>query len=727
MRKDCLKNRSRKAQQLIEFALVVPILMMFLFIIIEVGMAINARMTLSEAVKSALVEVNNLNTIGGGTTAADKTSKVKEYIESQVRAYLIHHNIPNSGSVSAKIVVNDNFAAVLVNYEYNPVFVLPGMGNLIPSTYHFSSSQTLNPHIFKSNVFPTSSSSSYRTTEDLSKYYYNSSGNFINAGELVENIARPYTAFLVHMYDLYPNFEDYNYARLISWEGYDLLPPNLRINLKTGTLEVRSPYYITDMTKPWVDTQIPYIWTVSALGINHLIYVKYNTEKIKILDTAGLYYKLRLNNTNVLYNLGIPTCAQVSATACDDDLNASSTIRNTINAKALRFNPRIGSETSWNDEYIIGTTEPVKIIPPATWFPPTLPHPYQQINSYYFSYTKDYENWDENFLVTISTPFVKGLKAFAATPDPMQESIYNSDIADSTKNPFFKPFEYRFKLCESNPEDYDCVPGTYQGPADASEEGNIDANKSAGWDDVETTKDSVYVVDIFDVIIDSDGDGIPDAWDKDPSYFDVNVNGILDGNEINPALFKTNNRCNDEAGSPYDYETDDPDFCGDFPLTPTSSDPADYTFINIETGTSSPFYFAPPFNVNKTPNPVQTDLTSRIYIPTVNMMDLYLYNPVGNPAIGQALYYKTTSTPPDSYTRKYPTWHDPVVLGCTETSGSFSSGCITARRNKKSNSGYLHITLSGNLQRSNELNALTDFGGRFYSTNRVTPTPRYVW
>ena len=65
MRKDCLKNRSRKAQQLIEFALVVPILMMFLFIIIEVGMAINARMTLSEAVKSALVEVNNLNTIGG--------------------------------------------------------------------------------------------------------------------------------------------------------------------------------------------------------------------------------------------------------------------------------------------------------------------------------------------------------------------------------------------------------------------------------------------------------------------------------------------------------------------------------------------------------------------------------------------------------------------------------------------------------------------------------------
>jgi hypothetical protein len=483
------------------------------------------------------------------------------------------------------------------------------------------------------------------------------------------------------------------------------------------------------MTKPWIDTQIPYIWTVSALGINHLIYVKYNTDRIKILDTAGLYFKLRLNDTNLLYNLGIPTCAQSSTTPCDDDLMGS----NTINERALRFNPRIGSDPAWNDTYIFGTAEPVKIIPPITWFPPTLPHPYQQVNSHYFSYTVDYGSLDRNFLVTISTPFVKGLKANATTPDPMADSIYSIDISDNTKNPFFKPYEYRFKLCESNPEGYACDPGTYQGPADASEEGNIDANSAAGWDDVESVADSVYVVDIFDVIIDSDGDGIPDAWDKDPSYFDVNVNGILDGNEINPALFKTNNRCNDDAGSPYDYETDPTSLCNDFPPELTVADTADYTFINIEEGTSSPFYNATPLQVNKALNPVQTGLTSNINIPTVNIMNLYLYNPVGNPAIGQALYYKKTSgniTVGDTLTRIFPTWHDPLVLSCTQETGSFHATCITARKTQKASSGYLHTILWGDsfiLNNSNEINALTGSSGRFDSANKITPTPPSVW
>jgi len=38
-------------------------------------------------------------------------------------------------------------------------------------------------------------------------------------------------------------------------------------------------------------------------------------------------------------------------------------------------------------------------------------------------------------------------------------------------------------------------------------------------------------IDIVDVYMDNDADGIPNAWDLHPEYFDANANGILDGNE----------------------------------------------------------------------------------------------------------------------------------------------------------------------------------------------------
>ena len=65
MKKFFLKNR--KAQQLVEFAIAVPILMVIIFIIVEFGNALNARVTIAEGVKMALMEVNKLKNIDGTT------------------------------------------------------------------------------------------------------------------------------------------------------------------------------------------------------------------------------------------------------------------------------------------------------------------------------------------------------------------------------------------------------------------------------------------------------------------------------------------------------------------------------------------------------------------------------------------------------------------------------------------------------------------------------------
>jgi len=67
-------------------------------------------------------------------------------------------------------------------------------------------------------------------------------------------------------------------------------------------------------------------------------------------------------------------------------------------------------------------------------------------------------------------------------------------------------------------------------------EGKFDSTLAAPQaqtnDNDDADANTTYQKDIIDVYIDSDADGIPDAWDIHPEYFDADANGILDGNQL---------------------------------------------------------------------------------------------------------------------------------------------------------------------------------------------------
>lgn len=741
----------KKAQQLIEFAIIVPILMMVLFIVIEMGSALNARATLGEGIKTALVKVNYLSNLDGDRSA--KTSYVEAFIKNEIIRYMIQHNIPNTASISVKVKATDDYAVAMVNYQYNPYFLVPGMFGAGPSSITFSSSQSLNPHIFQDNVFPAVRALS---SFDLSMFHTDGSGNPLETGALAD--PDPYKdtaavgvynvrtdahgsrmAILLHFYGgigTHPNFE-YDYARIINWQGVDLLPPNLRINLKTGTLGVRSPYYNSG---EWFDTMIPYVWVVSALGINHLFYVKHNSFEMLLEDDSRLYYKFRFNTADTFYNRNIRFCgATPSGGLCDGDHRGTAT----VNERALRMNPRLGSVTddpsSGNNNYSFGTMEPI-----LTPNDPT--HYFQHVKTY-FAHTDedpgdtwlgwDSANWQDNYFAVIHSPYVFGLQK--GTND-MANEVYHQDITDNTKNPFFEIYRYRFKLWETHNGGAG-VPGAYAGVAPGgADDGNIDANLGAIWDGVETSVDNYYTMDIVDVYIDSDGDGIPDAWDRDPAYFDVNINGILDGNELNPSLFNTEtNRCNDGVGEPLNYNPD-PASCNHFPDiiedgqligTHTVDVGADIAPYPYRASPGKPFYRAAPYGVSggMLSNEPGTNIPS-----IQDMAEWYVYDP---PTAGKALYYYDSST--GKYYRRHVTWWQEGIGGCSNPSGGkFSMDCVHERRKLKVNhtgtglAKYIHGHGVGagpdsiELDPSDELRFL-HVNNVFSSASKVNRIPASVW
>lgn len=762
-------QKKKKAQQLVEFAIVVPILMMVLFIVIELGSAINARATIGEGIKMALMKVNNLSNLDGDRVA--KTTYVENFIKNELIRYLIHHNVPNSGSIDVKVKSTPDYAVAVVNYQYNPYFLIPGLlGGTFPSSIPFSSSQSLNPHIFKDNVFPATPATSY----ELAMYHTDGSGDFIESGALIDGdvykdtaAAGNYdvrvesnnsnTAFLLHFYGgigTHPNLE-YDKTRLVSWSGDDLLPPNLRINLKTSTLEVRSPYYNSGQ---WFDTRIPYVWVTSALGICHLIYIKYNSYEMFLEDDSQLYYKFLFNTPDPFYNRNIRFCGTVGGTMlCNMDQRGTAT----VNERALRMNPRLGvagaNPDTGNNNYIVGTMEPVYIPDDPT-------HHFQHVTSHYFSYTDavpednpsgswifymewDSTNWQNNYFTTISSPHVLGLPG---RPSDMADEIYHEDIIDENKNPFFELYRYRIRLCETLSGGLDGCDasdaGKLKGKALQADDVNIDANDGLGWDDVEINNDGFYVVDIVDVYIDSDGDGIPDAWDRDPAHFDVNINGVLDGNEIDSSVFNTNNnRCNDSIGPPLDYEPD-PEVCYFFPDSMAIGDVIDQDndgpgdgdidgiddhtvaagdFTPYEASPGKPFYRSTPYSVDGSMHSTEPGAV----IPSVeDMNEWYIYDP---PDAGKALYFLTGGV----YKRKHPTWWEDGIGGCSNPENQFSQQCVRERRKLKSDiagTDFIHGNASGagpdniDLAPSRELQFF--FNEDVFSPNsRVIRTPPAVW
>jgi len=316
------KPKARFAQQLVEFALVVPVILTVIIVIIEFGFALNARASLTEAVKMSLPIANQLIHRSDGSTGTIINKEiVQEEIRNTIKNYFQNHNLPYHNTITVDILGIDgtDIAVVIANYTYKPFFSLP-FNKILPNNgFHFRTYQIISDKTYAPNTAPSPLSTNqlasfWKTPGNLDGrrgLLKNSSINGISTEDVKKRIA-----FLV-------SFESgHQYARLFNWWGEDLLPSGLIIDFSTGNLSVKSPYYSTSFK----DTKIPFVWVLTSLGFTHAVYIK------DLSDHNLVNHRLNLSSNDSNLNRGITWCNQSGLFSgdCDSDDFSSDEVDNLI-------------------------------------------------------------------------------------------------------------------------------------------------------------------------------------------------------------------------------------------------------------------------------------------------------------------------------------------------------------------------------------------------------------
>lgn len=130
-----IKNiRKLKSQQLLEFILLIPFMIIIIGILTEYTYALNINMTLSEALKA--VSANIYSEIKPGMNSGD----IKSLIETDFTKYLQDNNIPTNpvNNIQIGYFIKDRTAVFMASYTYIPVFTLPNFYfKIMPEKFNF--------------------------------------------------------------------------------------------------------------------------------------------------------------------------------------------------------------------------------------------------------------------------------------------------------------------------------------------------------------------------------------------------------------------------------------------------------------------------------------------------------------------------------------------------------------------------------------------------------------
>ncbi len=105
-----------KAQQITEFMLAAPLLVIFLIILTEFAFGLNANLVLASAVKSSVSAY--IAAINTDSEKQDFEDAVKNYIKIDVEK----NNLPNRSSLQTRLITVGDYPAVISTYTYTPGF-----------------------------------------------------------------------------------------------------------------------------------------------------------------------------------------------------------------------------------------------------------------------------------------------------------------------------------------------------------------------------------------------------------------------------------------------------------------------------------------------------------------------------------------------------------------------------------------------------------------------------
>ncbi len=116
-----------KSQQITEFMLAAPLLIIFFAVLTEFAFALNANLVFTNAIKSSVIAY--ISTISSDTNKTEMENAIKDYVKSDMQK----NKIPNLSSLNVSLInVGDN-PAVIGNYTYKPGFTfafLPALKNI---------------------------------------------------------------------------------------------------------------------------------------------------------------------------------------------------------------------------------------------------------------------------------------------------------------------------------------------------------------------------------------------------------------------------------------------------------------------------------------------------------------------------------------------------------------------------------------------------------------------
>lgn len=130
------KFRTKKAQQLVEFLLVAPFLIIILGILTEYAYALNINMTLSKGLKAVS------STIYSEIRPSMTKSDIETLISGYLLDYLDENSVPtlSENNVHVTYEKTDKAAIFMASYTYLPAFTLPNMWfKFVPDQFDFFS------------------------------------------------------------------------------------------------------------------------------------------------------------------------------------------------------------------------------------------------------------------------------------------------------------------------------------------------------------------------------------------------------------------------------------------------------------------------------------------------------------------------------------------------------------------------------------------------------------
>lgn len=225
--------KNRKAQQLVEFLLVAPFIVIFLGVLTEYAYALNCNLTLSQGLKQVT------STIYREIVPNISDSNIRNYVISELTNYLQTNNVPVGGAYSLDVgyypgASTTKNAVFIASYDYTPAFTLPNVFfHIMPEKFTFRATSSVPAAFLSSNAYDSTISSTKLDGIWNSTANFSSLNAFDTSKRGIMNLtpsATPNIMFLVPQTVAVAG----NYYALLYWSGNKIEPRYL--NLADGIL-----------------------------------------------------------------------------------------------------------------------------------------------------------------------------------------------------------------------------------------------------------------------------------------------------------------------------------------------------------------------------------------------------------------------------------------------------------------------------------------------------------